>query len=164
MNEISPVRTEEKQSLTEFQQTAATKMSQTVIDIAKRALGICMTSLQMTKEEFVATHIDPVQEEIKKLNERANAFFKKMLLAVEQQMQPLYKTIESTLLKLKVEEMAAESLKEKIVVMPQEVDNIPMIQKFMEAVALPCVKNLLEEFDTMNPSIVNDITGIKKEI
>lgn len=143
----------QQQPLTERQQMVATKMFQLRIKVSQNALMIIMNSLKMTKGEFTLTHIDPNQEAIQKLDERAKLFFNKMMLGVNEQIKPFYSTLEQMLLKLTVVEGG------NVILLPE--NNIPMIQRFMEAAAYPEIEDLRNEFDKEATSIVDDITGIK---
>lgn len=143
----------QQQPLTERQQMVAQKMFQIRFKVSQSALTIIRNSSQMSKEEFTLTHIDPNQEAIQKLDERAKVFFNKMMEGVNEQIKPFYSALEQVLLKLTVAEGG------KVILLPE--NNIPMIQRFIEAAAYPEIEALRNEFDTIATSIVDDITGIK---
>jgi len=115
------------------------KANQLVLDTTRIALATLISHSRTSARDFYNRVIEPKQNEINGLDERTKAFFQKMMPPVTQGFSALNMFDESF------------STYEGILDVPN------MKARYLEAVALNPIKNLMTELDERSPTIVDDV-------
>lgn len=115
------------------------KMQDAVLKIATEVLNVVKNSFNMKMTDFIKDVVTPKQAALTELDERTSKFFQKVLGPVNM----LLDANEATKKGFSILEMfsADEQIRKKVV----------------EGVALPSVKELIKELDSVNPNIINDV-------
>jgi hypothetical protein len=137
---ISPTNTAvQSAEMNPNQQAFVTKAGQIVARVVFQALTTLVQSSKMEPAQFIATHIEPMQKPLSELDERTSRFFRKMMEAIN----PAIDSI--------------PTLKSSFQIFETVTGETQLCKKFVEGIALPHVKTMINELDAIQPSIVDDV-------
>lgn len=125
--------------LTELQKQVSLKLAQTTIDIVKETLETLVSCTKMSPSDFVRTEIAPRQAPLSMLDERTSRFFKKMMGAVNEEIDK------------------RAGLPQGFAMLAMSLGDSEIRKKMLEGIALPHVKRLMIDLDGMKTSIIDNI-------
>lgn len=132
--------------LTELQRNVAEKLTATARVVAMNVLLVLMRSKDLSPKDFIEMHVTPRQAALSELDERVSKFFSKIMVAIDKQLDQEVGLLQS--FKALKERLQDEQIREKLV----------------KGIALPRVIELVNEFDSLDPSIIDDINKTNPEL
>lgn len=136
-----------EQPLTELQRLVSDKLTQTteriLTDIKETTQAIFeeMKNNPMKPQDFTEIFIKPRIVPLPEVDERTNKFFKCMMTAVDEEINKRQPLVNSFLM------------------LSMVTNDLSIRTKLVEGLALPHVQVLIQEFDNIKTSIVDDIIG-----
>jgi hypothetical protein len=139
MHSLAETTLDVRMPLIELQQTVATKLSQTAIGVVRDVILIIMNSRNLSPEDFVKAQVTPGQAPLAEIDERTGKFFRKMMGAINEELDKV------------------PTLSESFVQLASHVKDSHIRQKLVEGIALPRIKELITDLDSIKTSIIDDI-------
>ena len=123
------------------------KVTKTTLQICQQVILNLLFSQQLTAAEFSDRFVKPMQEELSALDQRINAFFKKVVRAVDIELNKLEGNKKEN----------ERGLADGFDMLAKETQDPDIRKKYVESTALPFVKSLAADLDEVKSDLVDQI-------